>query len=345
MWSCMYTHQKRKKKKIWSDGILSLKYDPISNTNGGIVCLREAKTGTLQSGEVIDSRSLNRNEIDKIISLELFDLEFDGYLVTIENEISDQSKKADLKSSPNLSRGSLLSNTSVDKIKSSFLAPKLNLSKFKVPRSIATSQLPTVTMAIDGNISPPLLQNEKEKRNVSSGIHYDINDDELDDIWSSDIVSIDSKNQADKHPLVDKHDEREDPYSYSCDNCPSKNILVRSSCEFKGNDEHEMEFRKYYATVDENECFVSNEELNEIENNSTLSISECPFDPVGVSIEWGLPVGIELIERKRTLNTDYDSPSKKIRFNENNNLFDIQKLPNNDSDSCVDSRNLSIWES
>ena len=71
---CLYTEQKSKKKKRYFDGLL--KFFPERK-----YCSLYSSSNTNDS---LDSRILKKDEVDKIASFELLELEFEKYIIQIE---------------------------------------------------------------------------------------------------------------------------------------------------------------------------------------------------------------------------------------------------------------------
>ena len=76
--ACLYTHQKLKKKKTFQDGVLKLHPTRLTAQLFSLKAT-QAKLGSLET------RNLAPEEMKGVISGEISELEFEGFLVEVED--------------------------------------------------------------------------------------------------------------------------------------------------------------------------------------------------------------------------------------------------------------------
>lgn len=212
---CLYTKQKRKKKKAWSDGVIHLFGQYCSSA-----ALYESEDGAVCIGNPLEIRTLNANDKIRILNGKACDIEFENYLVSIEESISDNKPLPSAVSSLSPPPGSKVGipnvkrviaspqNSSQQSTKSSHsMILGLKLKKFKPP----TVQTPNFDES-RSNAAPKsdedlqshrisrysnqTFANEKSRESLGKRNRgaYEVEDDELDDIW--DGPSVDSKSRS-----------------------------------------------------------------------------------------------------------------------------------------------------
>lgn len=143
--NCLYTEQKLKKRKRYCDGVVKT----FSNTR---ICSLYATS----SSRELDSRVLSKSEIEALTSGKLEEIEFENYLVQLDNKLT-------------LSSANPVHVMSYNKV-------------FKPPSKI-NKPLSSITESAMNAISPlpfslPISNTKKQK--------YDIVDSELNMIWNQD---------------------------------------------------------------------------------------------------------------------------------------------------------------
>jgi hypothetical protein len=146
---CLYSEQKFKKKKRYFDGVL--KFFPERK-----ICYLYSSSNTNDS---LDSRILKKDELDKFVSLDLLELEFEKYIIQIEysntNPENYTSKPVTTSSLPKLG--------------------KFNIPKQKVVRCGENK--------IDNDSLNIVNPNENQ---ISKKRSYHVDNLELDEIWGLD---------------------------------------------------------------------------------------------------------------------------------------------------------------
>jgi hypothetical protein len=216
IFACLYTHQKLKKKKSWSDGELRIS---VSQNKCSLYDKNSTKAG---GNELKDSKYLLKWEIDKILNHEANEVEFEGFLVTVEHEIntSIHNKSTEITSVSNGENSSSISGT-----KRNILPATRGIThgKFKIPRTVIpekpvvdatereisygrndnnnkssfvhgaidrqVGKYPSASLSRDTHSSSMSTVNKSgsihSANNGSSGFGaYVITDEELDDIWN-----------------------------------------------------------------------------------------------------------------------------------------------------------------
>ena len=216
--ACLYTHQKTKKKKAFQDGFLRLVEGNCS------VSLFKASSGTAAMGGALDSRILSRNEVDALKSGELPEIEFEGFLVEIDQFVEKAKNNENSCNSSSDNRGT------------GYMQPPL-LKKFKVPSRIAPREPMPSGDSQSGTNTGHGGSNSSSSGGGGGGAFgkrsaYTIEDDELDDIWGTerqgsglkrernddddDDDDNDAKNiNEDSHPHITK--KRQDIWNESSD--------------------------------------------------------------------------------------------------------------------------------
>ena len=212
--ACLYTHQKTKRKKAFQDGVLRLVERNCS------VSLFKASSGTAAMGGALDSRILSRNEVDALKSGELPEIEFEGFLVEIDQFVEKAKNNENSCNSSSNNRGA------------GCMQPPL-LKKFKVPSRIAPREPMPSGDSQSGTNTGHGGSNSSSSGGGGGGAFgkrsaYTIEDDELDDIWGTkrqgsevkrelnDDDDNDAKNiNEDSHPHITK--KRQDIWNESLD--------------------------------------------------------------------------------------------------------------------------------
>ena len=177
--ACLYTAQKLKKKKTFHDGVLKVSLD----TN--FVSLhRETSSSSQTLDNPLDTRVMAHTEINDLLSGNLSEIEFEGFLVQID-EVEEEAKTCEndrqccnKKSSSSSGSGS---TGSID-------VPRM--TKFKIPSRVVPKVLSIPMSEGTGTSSGTSgLHNNPIIRNVTGKRAYDVGDDELDAIWGAGDVS------------------------------------------------------------------------------------------------------------------------------------------------------------
>lgn len=154
---CLYTHQKLKKKKCWSDGELKVL---ASQGKCMLFALNEKQPNNLILKE---TKYLPRSEIDRILNGSADEIEFEGFLVTVEQIQTSIQTESVVVSAP----------------KSNIKRPN-NLSAINKPFKVPRVSIPVPPNVIDE------IPMHKVPKSVSAAFGaYTVNDDELDDIWNN----------------------------------------------------------------------------------------------------------------------------------------------------------------
>ena len=129
--ACLYTSQKLKKKKTFHDGTLKL------NVETGFVSLHKEATSSGGSlGSVLDTRAMTRGEVGELLTGALSEIEFEGYLVQVD-EVEEEAKSNE--NARSVSNHSIASCASVPRGR---LEPP-PMKKFKAPSQVVP-KIPSV---------------------------------------------------------------------------------------------------------------------------------------------------------------------------------------------------------
>ena len=164
---CVYTHQKTKKKKSWTDGQVH-----IYITQKKCV-LYKWDDMIAATTEMMSSKFCSSLEIDRILNGQVDSLEFDKFLVEIDRFASVSDFKPATQPVPTAQPST-----------TSKAVSKLKLTKFQVPKAVH----PPAPVSSSALSSSPISQ--QVNRPASSSTQpirgaYAVHDDELDDIWNS----------------------------------------------------------------------------------------------------------------------------------------------------------------
>ena len=178
---CIYTKHLTKKRKLWNDGILK-----IINISGSIQC--ELTDALSTRGVPLETRQLDKKEIQKFRDKEDFELEFENYIISVSqlDNTFDNTSQATAGHIAKLPE------------------PPLKLPKFIPPsRYIPPSKVESFP-GIDNKVD-----NVKVGINSKVGSYnkYQVTSDELDDIWGNHDTSIIKRNNpiALSNPSSDTH--------------------------------------------------------------------------------------------------------------------------------------------
>lgn len=150
--ACLYTNQKTKKRKRWDDGFVIV--------NGSGLCV-------LYNADIdmalapLDTRQLLPQQAASILAGRLKDVEFDGYLVTIEDT----------------------QTTSIQTLAKPVPLVR-KIPKFKIPTAVA-KPIPVSNPVYDAENATASAQNTTSRPPPVVKGKYVVHEDELDDIWGS----------------------------------------------------------------------------------------------------------------------------------------------------------------
>ena len=204
IFKCLYTSQKQKKRKTWQDGILRF-YEKDARCD-----LYNSHENYISLDEVLGSRMLSKQDVNKFSGNLSFDLELENYIVSVNTaEVCESSIK-----------------TTDDKIDHVVSKRK----KFKVPSALAPILATDESTII---VNPPpksITQNSFQTKGL-----YTVTDDELDDIWSisdnkgneklSNLESNIPENKYDNSALDDYSALMNSKWSSSPSNSVNKNNI------------------------------------------------------------------------------------------------------------------------
>lgn len=224
---CLYSKHKLKKRKTWSDGYIQFK------TTGNLIFLYDGESPTNQMqntnfskkqislGHSLESRAVTSSEMECIRKGQYVEIEFENYLVTIEEQQSLQSQQTQkvqqiqpTRQPPILSSQSLRKNNVITQ-----------LGKFKLPSTIVrvekeatNTTYPHDSVAISTSSST-----------FTKKVMYSISDNELDDIWGDSPQKTIAPIATTKSPvefdnLYDVNDTKDSEKSNDLGNLYSPNI-------------------------------------------------------------------------------------------------------------------------
>ena len=148
--SCLYTNQKAKKRKRWEDGSVAI------HSSG--LCVLHANHATALAP--LDSRFLPAAQAQQIIDGNLREIEFDGYLVEVNEETF----------APPSAQRNLLPQT---------------VPKFKIPASRPLSKV-SVSVSREDFDCPQIQPSIPHESYTSGGKgRYQVSEEELDSIWGA----------------------------------------------------------------------------------------------------------------------------------------------------------------
>lgn len=180
--ACLYTHQKLKKKKTFQDGVLKLHPTRLTAQLFSLKAT-QAKLGSLET------RNLAPEEMKGVISGEISELEFEGFLVEVEDTPQGGSRGG---------RGNTPQQPAIS------IAIKQRVGAFKPPSAVAPPPPPppqrgnigagglsslSSSSRFEGRYPSAQVSSWDNDRDnyqtyaATSGSGYNIEDDELDDLW------------------------------------------------------------------------------------------------------------------------------------------------------------------
>lgn len=174
---CLYTTQKLKKKKLFHDGFLKLYESRCS------ISLYRSNPQIATMESCLESRSLSKEEVNLILSGCLPEIEFEGYLVQIDDVLLNEASVNNNKKE---------NADTISKPKMPFKPPT------RVQPKEATIPLAPIVPMQNKNVFTGI------KRRTTGGA-YEIADDELDDIWTLQQ----QQQQEEKTPLPSQQQQQQ----------------------------------------------------------------------------------------------------------------------------------------
>lgn len=180
--NCLYSNQKTKKRKSWSDGILKVLL------NESRCDLFAVQDNQLSLNQVIASHIVTKSEMSRIVQGVVTEIEFENYLVTIDFIKEDNTPLCSAK-------------------------PK----KFKVPATVIPIKKP-----VDQPIDIKSVQKYSTSSATQFSKNYSITDDELDSIWGMRSTNSTLSRSEDVFDNIKNEISNSDEASYSTNiNCRS----------------------------------------------------------------------------------------------------------------------------
>ena len=183
--TCLYTSQKLKKKKIWHEGLLNI----YAEENKCV--LFASDDNCIRIGTALETRFLNNNEMNKLLTGKSSELECDGHLIQVEEEIIKANEQK------------------LAAIPSVFKGPK---AKFKPPARI-TPKLPVNNDLLHAPTRNNHMMNNNNMNNLmnmNNGRGYSVDDDELDELWGT-STSIDTSVRDDHKSNSTNNNQNHNP--------------------------------------------------------------------------------------------------------------------------------------
>ena len=212
--SCLYTKQKEKKRKTWSDGKLK-----VNMTTGH--CSLHTDSSLAASQKCLESRMLINTELTRLRGLnDDVELEFENHIVMVEPSISQNVARKVSSSTKN--ETSSASNVNQSLVKA-----------FKAPQMLTNPQSQLQQLQSKALNHQQQQQETKYAVGNSKRSLYRVTEDDLNDIWGNDEDPVVNSTSTSNSTYQDYAGTSDDPqYSESSNSYDSKRL------KYSNTDQH-----------------------------------------------------------------------------------------------------------